>query len=83
MSAKRSAVYSAFTVSVECPSCGEPQPSPSNESLFWTVEELAREIMADPGRTCGSCDELFVLRPQSKTLLALDVHLPPRTGVKP
>lgn len=66
----RGASYTALTVSVDCPACGEGLPDPSG-SLFWTPQELAEVIAEQPNRTCDSCEEPFVLRQQSKAQLEL------------
>ena len=68
MSAKRGALYSALSVSVDCPHCGESLPAPCG-SLFWTLAELAKAISERPDRVCDGCDEPFVLRPQRTATL--------------
>lgn len=62
---KPAALYTALSVSIDCPGCGESQPSP-NDSLFWTAEELSLAIEENPHRVCGACDLSFVLRQQNK-----------------
>lgn len=67
-----SASFTALTISVDCPACGESLPDPSG-SLFWTPQELARVIAEQPNRTCDSCEEPYVLRQQSKAQLYLEI----------
>lgn len=61
----KSALFTATSVEVDCPSCGESLPAPCG-SLFWTVDELSSAIDSAPLRTCNSCEEPFMLRQQSK-----------------
>lgn len=64
----RSALYSAMSVSVDCPHCGESLPAPCG-SLFWTITELAKAINSQPDRVCDSCEEPFRLRQQNSATL--------------
>ena len=66
----QSASFTALSVSVDCPSCGESLPDPSG-SVFWTPSELASAIAEQPNRICDSCEEPFVLRHQNKAHLEL------------
>jgi hypothetical protein len=70
---KPSAMFSALSVQVDCPHCGETLPAP-DDSLFWTIPELAGRIADRPECTCDSCDESYVLRQQSKAHLPLDAQ---------
>lgn len=73
------ATFTALSISVDCPSCGESLPDPSG-SLFWTPQELSQAIADQPNRTCDSCDEPFVLRQQNKA--SLELEFGPR-GLRP
>lgn len=70
---KPAAIYTALSLSVDCPDCGESLPSP-NDSLFWTVDELSLAIEREPHRTCGACDLAFELRQQSKAQLHIELN---------
>lgn len=70
MSKIRGALYTATSVQVDCPHCGESIPAPCG-SIFWTVGELERAISAEPDRTCDGCDAPIALRQQSKAALPL------------
>lgn len=70
MARKRGAVYTALTVSVDCPGCGESLPDPSG-SLFWTPQEIEKAIAESPDRTCDSCDAPFSLRQQTSAHLCI------------
>ena len=72
-----SASYTALTISVDCPACGESLPDPSG-SLFWTPSELAKAINDAPNITCDSCDKPFILRQQNKAHLELGILQCPR-----
>lgn len=71
-----SASYTALSVSVDCPDCGESLPSPG-ESLFWTLDELSLAIEREPHRVCGACDQRFVLRQQSKAHIHIHIETKP------
>lgn len=71
-----SATYSALSVSVDCPHCGESLSDPTG-SLFWTPQELASAIATQPRRTCDSCDHAFMLRQHNKAQLELQTWMPP------
>lgn len=65
--ARRNAIIVAVTVEVQCPHCGEPQPSPDNGSHAWMIGQ----VMAEQGpKVCVSCDESFVLRAQNRVSCA-------------
>lgn len=63
MSASRAARIVAPAVEVQCPHCGEPQPSPGNGSHIWLPSEVSKR---QGSRTCVSCDEAFELHAQSR-----------------
>ena len=60
---KRPAIIVAATVEVQCPHCGEPQPSPDNGSHVWMPGQV---VTAQGKKTCVSCDEEFQLNAQSR-----------------
>ena len=68
MSRVRSALFSAVTISVDCPHCGEPLPALCG-SIFWTIGEISKAIAESPNRTCDGCDEPFVIRQQNSATL--------------
>lgn len=71
------ALYTATSVQIDCPRCGESLPAPCG-SVFWTVDELAKAIADQPDRTCDGCDEPFVLRQNDKAYLNAG-RIPPVT----
>lgn len=71
-----SALFTAASLQIDCPRCGESLPAPCG-SVFWTLDELTTALKDQPERTCDGCDEPFVLRQQSKA------YMPLHTRVKP
>jgi hypothetical protein len=60
---KRSAIIVAATVEVQCPYCGDPQPSPDNGSHAWMPSQI---VTLQGPRVCVSCEEQFILHTQSR-----------------
>jgi hypothetical protein len=60
---KRPAILVAVTVEVQCPHCGDPQPSPNNGSHLWTTTEVSE---SQGPKECVACDEPFTLHAQSR-----------------
>jgi hypothetical protein len=60
---KRPALVTAATLEVQCPHCGDPQPSPGNGSHLWTPAEVST---SQGPRECDACDEPFTLHAQSR-----------------
>jgi predicted RNA-binding Zn-ribbon protein involved in translation (DUF1610 family) len=61
---KRNAIIVAASVEVQCPHCGEPQPSPDNGSHVWMTSQVA--ALSGQVKTCVSCDETFTVQAQSR-----------------
>ena len=60
------AIIATGTVEVQCPHCGEPQPSPDNGSHVW----LAQQVQQTQGkRVCVACDERFILSAQNRVMV--------------
>lgn len=59
------AILCCEAVSVVCPYCGEPQPSPDNGSDMWTRENFKAKsgVFA-----CTACDERLLISPDPKAM---------------
>jgi DNA-directed RNA polymerase subunit RPC12/RpoP len=64
--AKRNAIVVAVTLEVQCPHCGEPQPSPDNGAHSWMPSQVQT---AQGTRTCVSCEEPFELHAQGRVIV--------------
>jgi hypothetical protein len=61
---RRNAIIVAASVEVQCPHCGEPQPSPGNGSHIWLPSEVSH--VTGGQRQCVSCEEPFTIIAQSR-----------------
>lgn len=59
----RRAVLAVEAVSVLCPYCGEPQPSPDNGSDMWTRMDFEKRSGM---RECTACDKRMLISSDSK-----------------
>lgn len=57
-STKRNVVVSAVALTLECPICGTPQPSPEG-SHMWLPSQV--EVFDGMNRDCVSCGTLIVI----------------------
>lgn len=66
--ATKTAQLVAWTVMVECPHCGEPQPAPDNGSDSWMPPLVAQAAAAKAERACVACERPFriVMRRQAR-----------------
>lgn len=67
---KRPAQIIAVSLSVLCPYCGEPQPSPGDGSDIWLPQEVKKEAVENPKHICVSCDCIFPIHEQNKVTVS-------------
>jgi len=57
----------AEAVAVLCPACGEPQPNKADGSEQWTLQNF-KDKRVNGTMACVSCDERFILTPDTKVM---------------
>ena len=70
MSRMRPAQIVAETLNVLCPYCGQPLENPDNEGEGWTPKEIAKAEKTTPSIECNSCEETFLMIPQSHAMVS-------------